>query len=108
MKHKCWLLLWLLSGFGFGRDPFQPPITTPCLVSVPSLQGWQLKGIIGNGTRYIAWMHEDKGRVVAVMREQPFPLREWQIDSFEPEAVTLSAPESCHPQQTILRLKEQA
>lgn len=106
MKYKKWALILLMSSSVFGRNPFMPPAITPCLASVPTLERWQLKGVIGDGSRFLAWLRQENGKIITVKPRQPFPLRDWQLDEITPLAVRLSVPASCQPQRAELRLKE--
>lgn len=98
-----WLFFFCLAP-AFARDPFAPQEIS-CLRAVTSLAQWQLQGMVGKGGHYLGWLRSTQGERVAIASDRPSPFVDWQIESFMPFHLTLSAPQSCVPQRVTLQIK---
>ena len=97
-------LFFLCLPSALARDPFAPPQAS-CLATLMSLEHWQLQGMVGRGSHYLGWLRSPQGERLAIASDRPLPFAGWQIDTFTPFHLALSAPHSCVPQHVTLQIK---
>lgn len=69
-------------------DPFQPLVTTRCLLST-ALPPWQLKGVIGSGERWIGWLAQPEAGWIRLAIGETIPPGNWVISQLDKSGAKL-------------------
>lgn len=102
-RLAVWLLmaLWAWPAVAANaRNPFQPPPVAVCEQPGSILQGWQLKGIIGNDTARYAWLVAPDMGWLRLAPAQMLLAGRWQVQAIERRQIALgpaTAETACAP-----------
>lgn len=100
MRRSLLILILILCCSGvLARDPFQPLAGAACQPAAEPLTGWRLQGIVGQGSRFYAWLLTPQGQVRTIRAGQPFALTPWQLIAIDRRSLTLAIKNSCSAQR---------
>lgn len=96
------VLLILLTGTAWGRDPFSPVPSEQCSTRASPLPGVTIQGVIGRAGHYEAWLVLSAGKRQRVRVNDRLIGTEWQVTHIDLQRVSLADASACHSQLTLV------